>query len=69
VTPAIEQNRPVYRVQTDIRIVQQPDERMNQMLLENLDELAPSVEVLLHEISGPRSPRPWLRASGCRPQH
>jgi nucleoside 2-deoxyribosyltransferase len=43
---AYSRNMRVYGLRTDTRIVQQPDERINLMILESLDELAPSVEVL-----------------------
>ncbi len=40
----------VFGLRTDSRIVQQPDERINLMILESLDELSPSIDQLLHTI-------------------
>jgi nucleoside 2-deoxyribosyltransferase len=43
-------NIPVYGLRTDSRIVQQPDERINLMILESLSELSPTIEQLIHTI-------------------
>jgi nucleoside 2-deoxyribosyltransferase len=43
-------NVPVYGLRTDTRISQQPDERINLMLLESLSELSPSIAQLIHTL-------------------
>lgn len=53
----------VFGLRTDNRIVQQPDERINLMILESLDELSPSIGQLLHTIRA-AAVNP---ASGLRP--
>jgi nucleoside 2-deoxyribosyltransferase len=43
-------NIPVYGLRTDTRTVQQPDERINLMILESLSELSPTIEQLVHTL-------------------
>jgi nucleoside 2-deoxyribosyltransferase len=43
-------NIQVYGLRTDSRIVQQPDERINLMILESLSELSPTIEQLLQTL-------------------
>jgi nucleoside 2-deoxyribosyltransferase len=43
-------NMKVFGLRTDRRIVQQPDERINLMILESLNELSPTIEQLLHTL-------------------
>lgn len=43
-------NLQVYGLRTDTRIVQQPDEWINLMVLESLSELSPTIEQLLHTL-------------------
>jgi nucleoside 2-deoxyribosyltransferase len=43
-------NLQIYGLRTDTRIVQQPDERINLMILESLSELSSTIEQLLHTL-------------------
>jgi nucleoside 2-deoxyribosyltransferase len=43
-------NIQVFGLRTDPRITQQPDERINLMILESLSELSPSIEQLIHTL-------------------
>ena len=50
-------NIPVYGLRTDARLVQQPDERINLMILESLNELSPSIPQLIHTLRYAEVPR------------
>ena len=50
-------NIPVFGLRTDARIVQQPDERINLMVLESLNELSPSITQLIHTLRHAEIPR------------
>src|SRR2546426_10661148 len=50
-------NIPVYGLRTDARIVQQPDERINLMILEALNELSPSIPQLVNTLRYAEIPR------------
>src|SRR5438128_8963994 len=50
-------NIPVFGVRTDARLVQQPDERINLMILESLNELSPSIPQLIHTLRYAEIPR------------
>ncbi len=41
---------PIYGLRTDTRIVQQPDERINVMILGSLNELSSTIEQVLHTL-------------------
>jgi len=41
---------PIYGLRTDTRIVQQPDERINLMILGSLNELSSTIEKVLHAL-------------------
>jgi nucleoside 2-deoxyribosyltransferase len=41
-------NLPIYGLRTDTRIVQQPDERINLMILGSLNDLSSTIERVLH---------------------
>lgn len=47
---AYARNIQIYGLRTDSRIVQQPDERINLMILESLSELFSTIEQLLHTL-------------------
>jgi nucleoside 2-deoxyribosyltransferase len=49
-------NIPVYGLRTDLRIVQQPDERINLMILESLNELSSTIEQLVHILRDAQRP-------------
>ena len=43
-------NLQIFGLRTDSRIVQQPDERINLMILESLSELSATIEQLVHTV-------------------
>ena len=50
-------NIPVYGLRTDARRGQQPDERINLMILESLNELSPTIAQLIHTLHYAEIPR------------
>src|SRR6266567_1441444 len=50
-------NIPVFGLRTDVRLAQQPDERINLMILESLNELSPSIPQLIHTLRYAEVPR------------
>ena len=50
-------NIPVYGLRTDARRGQEPDERINLMILESLNELSPSIPQLIHTLRYAEIPR------------